>query len=69
MALEARPKTMIILPVKWVASSEGYKLNTDGCSLENPGLSGEGGVVLDSQGDCFSGFHVFLASLRASMQS
>ena len=43
--------------VHWVLPTQGaFKLNTDGCSLGNPGVSGGGGVLRDSSGVAVFGF-------------
>ena len=41
------------------------KLNTDGCSLGNPGKSGGGGVLRDSSGDMVFGFSIPLGELTS----
>ncbi|XP_071926190.1 uncharacterized protein [Coffea arabica] len=48
--LEGRPQRWISWPMKWLPPAEGYKLNTDGCSLGNPGRSSGGGLLRDCQG-------------------
>ena len=60
LALQARQQTLTILPVRWMSPEAGYKVNTDGCSLGNPGQSGGGGVVWDSRGGFLLGFACFL---------
>ncbi|XP_027171858.1 uncharacterized protein LOC113771481 [Coffea eugenioides] len=40
------------------AAQGDFKLNTDGCSLGNPGVSGGGGVLRDSSGAFLFGFSV-----------
>nr|XP_027096109.1 uncharacterized protein LOC113716006 [Coffea arabica] len=70
--LVARPTTVTVLQVKWVASGGGYKLNTDGRSLRNPGVSGGGGVLRDSQGDFVLAFSCslgFITSLHAELKA
>nr|XP_027086510.1 uncharacterized protein LOC113708247 [Coffea arabica] len=45
--------------VCWEFPVQGaFKLNTDGCSLGNPGVSGGGGVLRDSSGALLFGFSV-----------
>nr|XP_027083663.1 uncharacterized protein LOC113705962 [Coffea arabica] len=45
--------------VCWEFPVQGaFKLNTDGCSLGNPGVSGGGGVLRDSSGTLLFGFAV-----------
>ncbi|XP_027120639.2 uncharacterized protein [Coffea arabica] len=45
--------------VCWKFLAQGvFKLNTDGCSLGNPGVSGGGGVLRDSSGALLFGFSV-----------
>ncbi|XP_060211737.1 uncharacterized protein LOC132639298 [Lycium barbarum] len=46
-----------VTPVKWFPPRDGWlKLNTDGCSKGNPGLSGGGGVIRNHQGKLISAF-------------
>ncbi|XP_071923139.1 uncharacterized protein [Coffea arabica] len=50
----------------------GYKVNTDGCSLGNPGMSGGGGLLRDSQEGFLFGFSCFfgvITSLHAELQA
>ncbi|XP_071933890.1 uncharacterized protein [Coffea arabica] len=50
--------------VRWEMPSTGIcKLNTDGCSLGNPGISGGGGVLRDSSGSLIFGFSIPLGEL------
>nr|XP_027093583.1 uncharacterized protein LOC113713984 [Coffea arabica] len=55
--------------VKWQATGRGIlSLNTDGCSKGNPGMSGGGGILRDSNGQVLVAFSVYLGvntSLRA----
>ncbi|XP_071906030.1 uncharacterized protein [Coffea arabica] len=57
--------------VGWKPSAAGQlTLNTDGCSKRNPGMSGRGGVVRDSNGQLMFAFSVFFGeqtSLRAEV--
>ncbi|XP_071905969.1 uncharacterized protein [Coffea arabica] len=59
------------LIVRWKPSADDrLTLNTDGCSKGNPGLSGGGGVLRNSNGDFLVGFSTFLGkqtSLRAEV--
>lgn len=54
--------------VRWEPPNTGYKLNTDGSSLDNPGKSGIGGVIRDKNGNWVAGFmgNVFHATNIAS---
>ncbi|XP_071939931.1 uncharacterized protein [Coffea arabica] len=55
--------------VRWQAAGRGLVLlNTDGCSKGNPGASGGGGVLRDSNGQVLVGYSAYLGvntSLRA----
>ena len=51
--------------MKWVAPSTGYKFNTDGCSLDNPGFSGEGGLLRDSQEAVLFGFSCYFGVITS----
>ncbi|XP_071917134.1 uncharacterized protein [Coffea arabica] len=57
--------------VGWKPSATGQlTLNTDGCSKGNPGMSGGGGVIRDSDGHLVFAFSAFLGeetSLRAEI--
>lgn len=64
-----RPATIRL--VKWCCPIQHFKLNTDGCSLGNPGNSGGGGILRDSHGEFqmafavgFGVMHSFQAELK-----
>ncbi|KAL3358784.1 hypothetical protein AABB24_015729 [Solanum stoloniferum] len=42
--------------IRWIPPIQGYKLNTDGSSIRNPGKSGIGGVIRDTKGEWIVGF-------------
>nr|XP_027064499.1 uncharacterized protein LOC113690699 [Coffea arabica] len=70
--LEMRPRRWLIWPVKWLPPPEGYKLNTDGCSLGNPGRSGGGGLLRDCHGGFLFGFSCYFGittSLHAELRA
>ena len=52
-------------PVKWIASTVGYVLNSDGYSRGNPGISGGGGLVHDWNGNFMFGYSCFFGSLTS----
>ena len=67
-----RQKRMIIQSVKWVSPQGGYKLNSNGCSLGNPGLSGGGGLVRDCLGNFVFGYSEHfgtMTSLHAELRA
>ena len=46
-----------MMSIRWEKPcSEWLKLNTDGLSLGNPGLTGGGGLIRDDNGDWVVGF-------------
>ncbi|KAI8558096.1 hypothetical protein RHMOL_Rhmol04G0062800 [Rhododendron molle] len=57
--------------VSWTKPKPGcFKLNTDGASKGNPGASSCGGIIRDSDGKWFSGFHRkigFASSIEAEL--
>lgn len=49
--------------VKWNPPASGWlKLNVDGTSLGNPGLSGARGAIRDSRDELIAGFAIFTAT-------
>ena len=60
----ARRRQRLPRRITWVMPPSGcVKLNIDGSSLGNPGPSGAGGVLRDSDGTILSGFSTFLGSM------
>lgn len=52
--------------VSWEKSIQGHcKLNTNGCSLDNPSLSGRGGILRDSSGALLLGFSILFGVLTS----
>ncbi|KAH0683486.1 hypothetical protein KY290_022104 [Solanum tuberosum] len=47
---------MIKTLIRWIPLIQGYKLNTDGSSIGNPGKSGTGGIIRDTKGEWIVGF-------------
>ena len=51
------PVVKIVRPIRWSKPIAGWlKLNTDGSSLENPGLAGGGGLIRNEEGGWGAGF-------------
>ena len=64
-ALVGMRRRVSIIQVAWVAPTGGYKLNSDGCSRGNPGISGGGCVVRDRDGKLIFGYSCFFGSLTS----
>ncbi|XP_071916199.1 uncharacterized protein [Coffea arabica] len=64
-SLLAMRRRMSIFPVHWVAPTVGCKLNSDGCARGNLGVSGDGGVMRDSDGQVIFGYSCFFGSLMS----
>ncbi|XP_071939888.1 uncharacterized protein [Coffea arabica] len=64
-SLLALRRRMSILPVRWVAPTVGYKLNSDGCARGNSGISRGRGVVRDSEGLVIVEYSCFFGSLTS----
>ena len=64
-ALVGVRRRVSIIQVAWVAPTGGYKLNSDGCSRGNPGISGGGGVMRDREGKLIFGYSCFFGSLTS----
>mgnify|MGYP004714311617 CR=1 FL=1 len=68
----SRQGRMHIQPVRWVSPQGGWKLNSDGYSRGNPGLSGGGGLVRDRHGNFvfgYSGHFGTLTSLHVELRA
>ncbi len=61
----SKGKNMISTPFKWISPPlDWFKLNTDSSSLDNPGLTGGGGVICNHVGDWWV---VFLGPLEPQL--
>ncbi|XP_071909708.1 uncharacterized protein [Coffea arabica] len=70
--MSCRQERWSVRTVHWVMPQSGWKLNVDGCSRGNLGLSGGGGLVRDCNGEFVFGFSErfgLLTSLRAEMRA
>ncbi|XP_027090440.2 uncharacterized protein [Coffea arabica] len=63
--LVRQQRQFAVVPVSWVAPGGGCKINSDGCSKGNPGLSGGGGVLRDEQGNFLVGYSCFFGRLTS----
>lgn len=59
------PMRVSVVPVRWLAPREGYKLNSDGCSRGNPDLGGGEGLLCDCQGNVIFGYLCSFGSLTS----
>lgn len=63
-----KPKRVTVRAVAWFKPSMGLvKLNSDGGSWGNPGVSGGGGVIRDSNGNLVFGHSTFYGECTNSM--
>ena len=72
-SVECRPDAFLVRQIRWLAPwSGGVKLNIDGCSKGNPGVSGGEGILRDSISSmvfAFSGYFGRCTSLQAEAKA